>query len=153
MKKMLVLATALLMITGTAYAVPKSNCGCGLGTMVMEGQDGLVFQVLAATTNALFGNQTFGISTGTLGCDRPANFVESEQVNEFVAANMDNLAVDIATGHGESLDTLSEMIEIPQEKRATFYTALQSNFETIYPNPEVTHDHVVQQIAVIVAQI
>ncbi|MFP4030555.1 MAG: DUF3015 family protein [Desulfococcaceae bacterium] len=153
MKKLLVAFAILAMTAAPALAVPPSNCGCGIGTMVFEGQDGLASQVLAATTNGIFGNQTFGISTGTLGCDRPAAFVQNEEVNRFVSENMDNLAVDIATGQGESLDALSEMIRVPSEKRTNFNAALQANFETIYPTPQVTHDHVVEQIAAVYAQI
>jgi hypothetical protein len=152
--KKLVFAFAILALTAApALAVPPSNCGCGLGTMVFEGQDGLISQVFAVATNSIFGNQTFGISSGTLGCDRPAAFVQNEDVNRFVSENMDNLAVDIATGQGESLDALSEMIRVPSEKRADFNAALQANFETIYPTPQVTHDHVVEQIAAVYAQI
>lgn len=153
MKKLLATLVILALTAAPALAVPPSNCGCGIGTMVFEGQDGLISQVCAATTNGIFGNQTFGISTGTLGCDRPAAFVQNEEVNRFVSENMDNLAVDIATGQGESLDALSEMIQVPSEKRADFNAALQAHFETIYPTPQVTHAHVVEQIATVYAQL
>ncbi len=153
MKKLITAAAIVFMLTGPAWAVSKSNCGCGLGSMLFEEQDALVSQIFAVTTNGTFGNQTFGISTGTLGCDKPANLVKNEEVNKFVAENMDNLAVDIATGHGESLDTLAEMINMPAEKRPAFFTALQNNFDTIYPTAGVNQTHVVEQIAAVVAQI
>lgn len=153
MRTFLLAVSILAFAAAPALAVPKDNCGCGLGSMVFDGKDGLVSQVFAVTTNSIFGNQTFGISSGTLGCDRPAAFVRTEEVNRFVSENMDNLAVDIATGQGESLDALSEMIRVPAEKRDAFYTALQANFETIYPTPQVTRDHVVEQIATVYAQL
>lgn len=153
MKKILIAVSILLLTVGMAHAVPKDNCGCGLGTMVFQNQDGLFSQVLAVSTNGLFGNQTFGISSGTLGCDRPQDLARNEQVNRFVAANMDNLAIDIATGQGESLNTLAELIQVPREKRPVLYSALQNEFDTIYPDPQVTHQHVIEQISVIVAKI
>lgn len=153
MKRILVAVSILLLTVSMAHAVPKDNVGCGLGTMVFQNQDGLFSQVLAVTTNGLFGNQTFGISSGTLGCDRPQDLARVEQVNRFVAANMDNLAIDIATGQGESLDTLAELIQVPQEKRPVLYATLQNRFDTIYPSPLVTHEHVIQQISIIAARI
>ncbi len=155
MKKTIVLVLAgLLVITGTAYARgARANCGCGLGSMIFEGQDGLMSQTAAATTNGTFGNQTFGISTGTLGCDRPDNFVQNEKVNIFVSENMDNLAADIAYGKGESLNTLAELINMPSEKRPALFTALQSNFDKIYPSSDVTHKQVIENIANIATQI
>lgn len=157
MRKMWILATMLVSVwvlaPAPASAVPKENCGCGIGSMVFEGKDGLIFQVLAVSTNGIFGNQTFGISSGTLGCDRPSAFVRNEAVERFVRENMDNLAVDIATGQGESLDALSEMIRVPTGKRDDFHAALQAHFETIYPTPQVTHDHVLDRISDIYARI
>lgn len=151
---MVFVLVGLLVMTGTAYARgARANCGCGLGSMIFEGQDGLMSQTAAATTNGTFGNQTFGISTGTLGCDRPDNFVQNEKVNIFVAENMDNLAADIASGKGESLNTLAELINMPSEKRPALFIALQSNFDKIYPSSNVTHKEVVENIANIVAQI
>jgi hypothetical protein len=35
--------------------------GWRLGSIIFKGQDALLFQVLAVTTNGTFGNQTFGI--------------------------------------------------------------------------------------------
>jgi hypothetical protein len=40
----------------------QSNTGCGIGTIIFEGKDGLVSQVSAATTNSSFGNQTLSYS-------------------------------------------------------------------------------------------
>jgi len=48
----------------------QKNTGCGLGSVIFKGQDALLFQILAVTTNGTSGNQTFGITTGTLNCDR-----------------------------------------------------------------------------------
>ena len=153
MKKIFALTAVLILAAaGLAGAVPKTNVGCGFGTQIFSGNDGLASQVCAATTNGLLGNQTFGISSGTLDCAKPAQFW-SERINTFVAENMDNLATDIAAGQGETLNTLAYLMEIPAEKRGTLYASLQTNFSAIYPSPQVTHDHVVEQIIVIAEQI
>ena len=45
------------------------DTGCGVGTMIFKGKSGLAPHVLAVTTNGTFGNQTFGMTSGTLGCN------------------------------------------------------------------------------------
>lgn len=140
----------MLAAPGTASAQAyNENTGCGLGNMIFKniGQDSLLFQILAVTTNGIVGNQTFGISSGTLGCSRPAKIVFNEKVNTFVAANMDELARDMAMGQGETLDTLAELMAIPSEKKGEFYAALQANFKTIYASEGVQASDVVEAVS------
>jgi hypothetical protein len=148
MKKLLLALFICAVACSVAYAGPalRKNCGCGLGTMLFETNEGLMSQTAAATTNGLFGNQTFGISSGTLDCNQPAQFYGSEMLHRFVAENMDNLAKDIARGQGESLDTLSVLMNVPAENRATFNTRLQTNFDHIFTSPQVTDAEVLQNI-------
>lgn len=139
MKKLRLLGLTLcggLLLSGTALAAGQaaSNTGCGLGTVLWGNKaDGSVFsQSLQATTNGTFGNQTFGITSGTLGCNQPANVAASERMIEFTAANLDNLAKDIAQGQGESLETLAELMAVPAEQRLALYSHLQANFDGIF---------------------
>ena len=149
MKKVLLLSMVLFfMVSGFAFAsAPKENCGCGLGTLLFEGKDGLLMQVFAVTTNASFGNQTFGISSGTLGCNQASNFVSNEQLNKFVADNMDNLAKDAAMGQGEYLDTLAALMDVSITKRAEFSQMLQDNFSIIFTDSSVSHTDVIENIS------
>ena len=144
MKKLFVsslfLASSLVCSAGTKDA----NVGIGLGTIIFEGHDGLVSQVCAATTNGLFGNQTFAISSGTLGAEKPAELWAKEQMNEFIKGNMDNVAMAIAMGEGESVDTIADILKV--EDKEAFKTSLQENFQSIYTNEEVTHVEVVNNI-------
>ncbi len=50
---------------------------------------------------------------------------------------MDNLAKDIAAGHGETLDTLAELMEVPLQERAEFYSRLQTNFSNIFTSTDI----------------
>src|SRR5574340_447806 len=146
MKKFM-LASTLAALSTTAFAGPSANTGCGLGSMVMEKQDSVVTQVLAVTTNGTFGNQTFGITSGTLGCAKPAKIVSNDKVNVFVASNMDALATDIANGQGETFDTLAVMMEV--EDKAAFVAKLQANFDKIYTADSVSSADVIDNIITI----
>lgn len=148
MKKALMISLGIcLMAMGAAYAdQPRDNTGCGWGSMIWTGKDGLFFQVLAATTNGSFGNQTFGITTGSADCEKASSFASNEELNRFVAKNMDNLASDIAVGQGEYLESLAVLMNIPSEERTGFYYTLQANFSKIFSG-DVDHVDVLENIA------
>ncbi|MEK7772991.1 MAG: DUF3015 family protein, partial [Deltaproteobacteria bacterium] len=88
-----------------------------------------------------------GISSGTLGCKQPSKVVSNDRLNKFVAENMDELAKDIASGGGESLDAVAELAGVPAEKKAGFYASLQANFTKIYPSVDVRSADVIDNIA------
>ena len=151
MKKVLLTSTLLFfMISGIAFAgETRENCGCGLGTLLFDGADGLVQQVLAATTNGSFGTQTFGISSGTLGCNLPLRYVSNENLNRFIAGNMDNLAKDVAMGQGEYVDALAEIMDVPGSERVEFSQMLQENFSNIFTDGSVSHVEVIENISLL----
>ena len=146
-----VLVMAVVVLSGIGWAVDQKNTGCGLGTLVFEGQNGLVSQTFAVTTNGTFGNQTFGITSGTSNCEQPKAYTHNEKLNTFVADNMDNLAQDIARGNGEYVNTLAVLMDVPETQRISFRSQLQSHFSQIYPSDKVTHSEVVQNIIHVVA--
>jgi hypothetical protein len=151
MKKVLLTSMLFfLMVSGIAFAgETRENCGCGLGTLLFDGADGLVQQVLAATTNGSFGTQTFGISSGTLGCNLPSRYVSNKTLNRFVADNMDNLAKDAAMGQGEYVDALAELMDVPGSERVEFSQMLQENFSNIFTDGSVSHVEVIENISLL----
>ena len=154
MKKVAYVVSVVLMIvalSGVVWAVDPKNTGCGLGSIAWEGQNGLVSQTFAVTTNGTFGNQTFGITSGTSNCEQPKAYTHNEKLNTFVADNMDNLAQDIARGNGEYVNTLAVLMDVPETQRISFRSQLQSHFSQIYPSDKVTHSEVVQNIIHVVA--
>ncbi len=146
MKKILVsAAVALLMSTG-AYAAVNNQTGCGLGSQIIKDDSSAVLLALQATTNGTSGNQTFGVTSGTSGCTK-VKLVMNERAEEFVASNMDQLAKEIAMGHGESIDTLAELLQV--EDKATFASALQTNYNSIYATDKAKMADVLDNIAVV----
>ena len=142
MKKILS-AVAILGLVSSLYA--NSNTGCGLGSIVIKNQNSTVLQALAATTNATSGNQTFGITSGTSNCNKPSNFVSNDKLNQFVNENMDELAMDISAGKGETLSTVAKLMNVEDTK--AFSSKLQSNFTNIYTSENVTSANVIDSIA------
>jgi len=142
----LIFSPALLAQTMNEQDSRHLNTGCGLGSQIIKDQDSTLMQIFAATTNSTSGNQTFGISSGTLGCEKPEKFASNE-TNIFVAKNMDALATDIAMGQGEKLDTLASLLKI--ENKSAFAARLQQNFSAIYTDEEVTSAQIIDRILII----
>lgn len=138
--------TASAAVEGPKSDKPRENVGVGLGTMVFDGNDGLVEQCVATWLNMLICNQTFAITSGTSGAKKWDKFVMNGDVQNFVKNNMDTLARDMARGSGESLDTLAELMNVPEADRAAFAKDTQANFVKIYSSAKVTHDQVVKNI-------
>ncbi len=154
MKRMAVIAVAVLFVlTGSAFAAGSAhqNTGCGLGTMLFKNNadNSTLLQTFQATTNGIYGNQTFGITTGTSDCQQPKSFVSNERLNEFMVANMDNLARDIAQGRGETLDAFAELVGVPADQRPAFYQQLQSGFAKIFTAPGVQMASVMDNVAAV----
>ena len=144
MKKVLVSLAAVVALGSSLSATVNSQTGCGLGSMLIKDDSSAVMLALQATTNGTSGNQTFGITSGTLGCQK-TKFVMNERAEEFVASNMDVLAKEIAIGNGESLDTLVELLEVSD--KASFKVALQTNYNAIYTSQNVQMADVLDNIA------
>ena len=82
--------------------------------------------------------------TGVQTCALPI-FVMNERAQEFVASNMDQLSKEIAIGHGESIDTLAELLDIAD--KATFSASLQENYNNIYTSKDVKMSNVLDNIS------
>ena len=130
-----------------APGVGNTNTGCGLGSVLIKKQDTTLMQLIASCLNGTSGNQSFGITTGTSGCTKPAKFAMNDRAVEFIAGNMDQLSREIAQGHGESVTTLAELLNV--EDAETFAAALQENYNAIYSNENVEMHNVADNIAVI----
>ena len=118
-----------------------AGTGCGLGTLLFDGNTGVGAHIFAMTTNGSFGNATFGMSSGTLGCDasQPIRY-KGERV--YISANMTKLAADMARGGGETLAGLSEIMGISAQDKPAFYALARKNFERIFPSESATSDQV-----------
>ncbi|MCP5205834.1 MAG: DUF3015 domain-containing protein [Hahellaceae bacterium] len=145
MKKFWLAAVVSAAMVQPAFA--ENGSGCGLGSTIFKGQSGLVPHVLAATTNGTSGNQTFGMTTGTLGCN--VNAPITLIVSMYVDQNMEQLARDMSRGQGEHLDALATVLKIEAADRPAFNNAVQTHFDSIFTNENVTSSEVIEKLAVV----
>jgi hypothetical protein len=147
MKKQLIVSLGLVLACAMANAQGKKpliselsgqghgDAGCGLGSVVFGTEKGAK-QILAATTNGISGNQTFGISTGTLNCDPSGIFAKA---NAFVETNKVALETDIVRGQGETMATLGEMMSC---ENAQFGSELKNRYQASFPQGGATSEQI-----------
>jgi hypothetical protein len=140
MKKLVMLAVVgtFLAMQGLAMAAttgtPDTGPGCGLGKVAWQNYPHAKTkgsQIMIATTNASFGTNTFGISTGTLGCTDDGNWWAENKTTMFADLNSDALAQEMAQGRGEHLASLATLLGVPQEQHATFFAMAQERYTAL----------------------
>jgi hypothetical protein len=145
------IAVAALALAPLAPAQADNDAGCGLGTQVMAGKSGIFAHLVATYTNGLLGNQTFGITSGTLGCNGNSEVTADADLRKFASTNLDQLTVEMAAGEGEALTALAGLYGIDQQDRAAFYGLTKSNYGTIVHGDNVTAGEVLASIRTLMA--
>ncbi|MEE3189961.1 DUF3015 family protein [Thalassolituus sp. UBA2590] len=136
--KKLIAAAALISASSFAMA-DNGPAGCGLGTAVVFPDANVWYEhVLAATTNGTSGNQTFGMTSGTLGCESANGPLKAAEA--FMNDNMDQLAADSARGQGETLDALAQVMGVEAADTAAFRATVQSNFDSMFTTEATAGD-------------
>ncbi len=158
MKGLVSMALAMGLASGIAYAdghekgSVADSSGCGVGTILWKGQSGAAPQILAVTTNGTSGNQTFGITSGTLGCTKDGVVSPPAEVRMLTVSQLDNLAKDMARGEGETLASFATAMKVEQQDQPLLFATLKGNFARIFPTDDVSADDVLVQIQQVMAE-
>lgn len=141
-KKIILMSLAAFAFAGSAFAeeakggkLPYGVAGCGLGSVIFEPSAGFL-QVSAATTNATFYNQTFGITFGTLNCKGMSDKLKLEGQKSlerqiYVYHNLNTIKVEISRGEGEKLATLAQMMGCSGGSVRAFSAKAKDNYPKI----------------------
>lgn len=139
-KFVLAISVLAVLFSGSAALADDTGPGCGLGTMIFPGNKKIVPQVLAATTNGSFGNQTFGISTGTIGCTNDGLASRDHELKLYAEANIEHLAQEMAQGRGEHLASLASLLGIPQDQQEAFFKMTQERYTHLFKSNETSSE-------------
>jgi len=137
MKKIYLLsAVAAGVLALSTNANAYDSTGCGLGSMAWRGQSGIIPQVLAVTTNQWLPTQTFGITTGTSGCDPNGRITggTGRMLLAFLENNMEQFAYDAAQGNGETIKTVAGILNVDEN---TLAVKIQDNFGVLFASNDV----------------
>ncbi len=141
-----ILLVSSLPFTATVQA-EETGAGCGVGKIVMEGQEGKVAHISAALINGVINFLSgpvvapvnlFAMTSGTLGCDVTQTVSREYATEKFIAANQDNLMIEIAQGHGAHLSSLADLMQVSQADKAYFFSSLQANYQIIATAKNIT---------------
>lgn len=116
-----------LMIAWMAMADDTSS-GCGLGWKVSSRMS-LSSSSTRSTTNGTFSNQTFGMTSGTSGCDRHSIVKKEKKSLHYAEANFDNLMIEMSQGQGEYLNAFASVLGCDPE---AFSSVTQQRFGEIF---------------------
>ncbi|UVE17136.1 DUF3015 domain-containing protein [Pseudomonas sp. LS44] len=125
-----------------AQANEAGGKGCGWGNMLFEGQSGLFPHLIATTTNGTSGNATFGLTSGTNGCDSSVKLGYGGRSMLAMNGMLDSIAEDMAQGKGEALDAYATLLGVEQGDRAHFAKVTHENFSTIFSSAQATSEQV-----------
>jgi hypothetical protein len=118
--------------------------GCGWGNALFKGQSGTATHVLAAITNVTFGNNTFGMTTGTNGCSTSGTLGYGG--TSAVSAIMNEFSEDVARGEGDAMSTVAVLYGVEPSDRDTFAQVMHENFAVIFPSEDVTAEEMIASI-------
>jgi hypothetical protein len=150
MKRIATLAAVVaLAVPGLALAKGGNHpmAGCGLGYVLFGNNDNSpVMQVLAATTNGISGNQTFGMTTGTSGCtdDGAVKFVKEAEV--YAEVNLDSLRKEMAAGQGEFVTSFAALLGAKDEQVPQMVQLFQANYAQIFPTSSTTSAEMLENL-------
>lgn len=148
----LLVLTTLALLPSVAFGAGENNIGsCGWGSKLFEGDKGVAPQVLAVTTNGTFGNQTFGITSGTSGCTQDGMVSSNWKTAMFIDGNKERLARDMSTGGGETLDSLAHLLGVAEAHRAAFHQITREHLTRIFPAEDTSTDQVILALREVLA--
>ncbi len=105
MKLMLVVCAVMLTVPAFASS-PGGSDACGLGWEVTKSKT-MIATTTRATTN-YFIPYTFGMTTGTMGCDQHPLVQKEMDAAKYAVNNYDTLSIEMAQGQGEFLSAFAQ---------------------------------------------
>ena len=128
MKLVMVLA-AMVGLAAPAFAGGENggSDSCGLGWQVTQ-KKSFLGTTTRGTTNALV-PPTFGMTSGTIGCDQHSFAKNEMPAVNMVATNQDAILIDIASGGGEHLAALAQAMGCRDS--ASLAAKAQSNYRAL----------------------
>jgi hypothetical protein len=138
MKKLAILGAVVGIMAGASAARAQGYgmAGCGLGSLVFK--DNGMTQILAATTNGTFANQTFAITSGTSNCGSGGVIKAQREQAAFAEVNFQDLKRNMATGGGEFLTSFATLLGCEDAAKPALAKMTQSKYEAILPTEKTS---------------
>jgi hypothetical protein len=139
MKRWSLWAITMASLVGSAMAEGMKGdgkygaAGCGLGSLAFDDSKGPI-QILAATLNGIYYNQTFGMTSGTSNCAEDGVALKDKEQEFFANANFESLHQEIAQGQGENLKAFATLFGCQGRAVETFSRLAHDSYGSIFPS-------------------
>lgn len=134
-----------LLSVSQAQAAGYADAGCGLGSMIFS-KNTIVSQTTAWTTNMVWANQTFGITTGTSNCTANGWVKEDRKEKYFAEANFGSLSVEMARGQGDSLQAFAQVLGCSDDSVSEFGRMTREKYNQIFTSEKTTSMEMLDQV-------
>jgi len=108
---------------------PSGTDGCGLGWQVTQKKT-MLGTTIRGTTNAVV-PPTFGMTSGTMGCDQHSIAKNDMNAAKFAFNNQESLSIEMAQGQGEYLAGFAKTLGCDDQAQAEFAKMTQDNYAII----------------------
>lgn len=122
------LVFAIIAAMGISFVASAQDSldGCGLGWQVTDKKT-YTATTTRGTTNA-FVPPTFGMTTGTIGCDKLEIAMNDKEAADYVATNFEALKSELAAGQGEYVSALAKTMNCSASE---FGAHIQKNYNAV----------------------
>ncbi len=117
-------------------AMADNSVGCGLGSMIFK-DNTLLSSTSRVTTNNLFLNQYFGVTSGTSGCTRHDIVMNEKSHIHYAEVNLEQLSLEMAKGDGQFVSTFAMTLGCSDAVTPAFNKMTKQNYENIFTNENV----------------
>lgn len=128
-KVALALSLAVVASTSAHASSTQEAAGCGVGTMIFKDKTGLLYSLLAITTNGYLSG-TVSMTLGILDCPKDASV--NGKIASYIDFNKQQLAVEVSQGRGDRLAALVEMFGVKEADRQAAVSVLKANQVAIF---------------------
>jgi hypothetical protein len=113
--------------------------------MLLSCAAGLVVSLSACSITETI-NNILSSTSGRSWFTEDGQVKTDHRVQAFMAFNFENIKQDMAKGQGEYLDSLSTLMEIPTDRRPSFYAHAQSRYPFVVEHKSSPQDTLVQLV-------
>jgi hypothetical protein len=113
--------------------------------MLLSCAAGLMFSLSACSITETI-NNILSSTSGRSWFTEDGQVKPDHRVQAFMAFNFENIKADMAKGQGEYLTSLSALMEIPADRRASFYAHAQSRYPFVVQQQSSPQETLVQLV-------
>lgn len=134
-----------LFLSSASALAADSSSGCGAGWYLFK-ENSLVSSTLRGTTNALFFNNTFGMTFGTSNCSKHSIVQNEKEQIYYSEANREQLAIEMAQGSGEYVETYARVMGCSEDVIPEFVNTARRQYSEIMPSSATSAGEMLQNV-------